>query len=116
MTNYEKLVPGKYYLIQELENGSVELVFVPMVSAKCVLVEYQDEDQTLAWFRKTDEIFEIVDELTDEQAEDYESLFDDEDDDDDDDDFFWGDVPDEDEDDDDDEESWEGDEDVAKKN
>jgi hypothetical protein len=95
MANYSELLQGNYYVIQEIENATLELVYIPLVTGKCVLVEFQDEDQTLAWYRKTDELLEIVEQLTDEQAVIYESLFDDEDDDDDD--FGWGDDDDDDE-------------------
>ncbi|MCU0388414.1 MAG: hypothetical protein MUE71_07390 [Chitinophagaceae bacterium] len=98
MATYNELSEGKYYVIQELENTTLELVFVSMATEKCVLIEFQDEDQTLTWYRKTDEIFEIVEELTEEQAVLYETITAG-DDSDGDDDFFWGDD-DEDEDDD----------------
>ena len=98
MATYNDLNPGKYYVIQEMENTSLELVYVPMVTEKCVLVEYQDDDQTLTWYRKTDEVFEVVEELTDEQAIIYESMFQGDEDEDDDNDFFWGDDDDDDDD------------------
>lgn len=77
MATYNDLSPACYYVIQENEHAGLELVFVPMVSEKCVLLEYQDEEQSLVWQRKTDAIFEIVDQLTEEQAVIYESLFED---------------------------------------
>jgi hypothetical protein len=118
MAQFGDLQPGNYYVVQEVENTSLELVYVPLVTEKCVLIEFQDDDQTLAWYRKTETIFEIVEQLTEEQAVIYESLFEEEDDEDDND-FFWGD----DDDDDDDDELWgmeedidEEDEDPATKN
>ncbi len=109
MATYNELEQDNYYVIQEIENAGLELVYVPLVTNKCVLVEFQDDDQTLAWYRKTDALFEIVEQLTEEQAVIYESLFADEDedddfdwDDDDDDDFWETDSDDDDEDDDDD--------------
>jgi hypothetical protein len=110
MATYGDLQPNFYYVVQETENAALELVYIPLITEKCVLVEFQDDDQTLAWNRKTDELFEIVEQLTEEQAVIYESLFDDEEDDDDDDDFFWGD-----DDDDDDDELWEDDDDEKEK-
>ena len=97
MATYSDLSSGNYYVIQEMENTTLELVYVPMVTNNCVLIEFQDEDQTLSWHRKTDEIFEIVEQLTTEQAIMYENMFEDEDKDDD---FYWG-NDDEDEEDDD---------------
>lgn len=82
MATFGNLEQGSYYVIQELENASLELVYIPLVTNKCVLLEYQDDDQTLAWYKKSDELFEVVEQLTDDQAVIYESLFaeDDEDD------------------------------------
>lgn len=81
MTTYNELYPANYYLIKENENASIELVYIPMVTDKCVLVEYQDDDQTMNWFKKTDPIYELIEQLTEEQAVIYESLFEDDDED-----------------------------------
>ncbi len=88
MATYNDLLPACYYLIKENENSRLELLYVLMVTDKAVLVEYQDEDQTMAWFKKTDGILEIVEQLTEEQAVIYESIFD-EDEDADDDELDW---------------------------
>jgi hypothetical protein len=82
MATYGDLQQGNYYVIQEVENASLELIYIPLVTEKCVLAEFQDDDQTLSWYRKTDELFEVVEQLADEHAVIYESLFaeDDEDD------------------------------------
>ncbi len=106
MATFGDLQQGSYYVVQEVENASLELVYIPLVTEKCVLVEFQDDDQTLSWYRKTDDLFEIVEELADEHAVIYESLFaDDEDEDfwdaDDKDSDFWDVEDDEDEDEDD---------------
>lgn len=89
MATYSDLSPASYFLIQENENAGVELVYIPMVTEKAILVEYQDEEQTLKWYKKSEELFEVVEQLTEEQAVIYESLFDDDEDEDDDDDFEW---------------------------
>lgn len=83
-------------MVQEQENASLELIYVPLMTEKCVLVEYQDEEQTLSWYKKSDTLFEVVEQLTEEQAVIYESLFEDEEEEDD---FFFGDGDDDDEDD-----------------
>jgi hypothetical protein len=76
MASFSELLPACYYLIQENENSRLELVYVLMATDKAVLIEYQDEDQTLAWFKKTDGIYEITEQLTEEQAVIFESIFD----------------------------------------
>jgi hypothetical protein len=84
MATYNDLYPASYYLIKENENAGIELVYIPMVTGKCVLIEYQDDDQTMKWFKKTDPIYELVEQLTEEQAVIYESLFENEEEDNDD--------------------------------
>jgi len=83
MAIYNDLYPTNYYLIKENDNANIELVYIPMVTDKCVLVEYQDDDQTMNWFKKTEPLFELIEQLTEEQAVIYESLFEDENDEDD---------------------------------
>jgi hypothetical protein len=75
MATYNDLKPGFYYLIRENENASIELVYIPMETGKCVLVEYQDEEQSMNWFKKTENVFELIEQLTKEEAEQFESLF-----------------------------------------
>ena len=107
MATYQDLLPNSYYLLQESENANLQLVFVLMATEKAILLEFQDDDQTLVWNKKTDSIYEIVEKLTEEQAVVYESLLDDEEEDDDDDDDLasWFEDDDEDEDDEEDEDT-----------
>ena len=74
MATYQQLMPNKYYLIQENENARVEMVFVPMATEKCVLLQYDDEERTRAWYKRSDDFFELVEELSDEQATLYEFI------------------------------------------
>jgi hypothetical protein len=75
MATYNDLKPGSYYLIRENENASIEMVFIPMETGKCILVEYQDEEQSMNWYKKTENVFELIEQLTKEEAEKYESMF-----------------------------------------
>ncbi|MES2773266.1 MAG: hypothetical protein V4722_03730 [Bacteroidota bacterium] len=84
MATYNDLETDKYYLIKEQEDDEVDLIYVLMETANTVFLEVEDGDDTLVWKKKSASIFEIVDELTEDQAELYESIaYDDEDDDDD---------------------------------
>ena len=74
MASFSELTSDSYYLIKENENSRVELVFVLMATAKCVLIEFQDDEQTTAWYKKSDFIFEIVEQLSEEHATMYESI------------------------------------------
>lgn len=75
MWHYKSLHPGNYYLIQEHEMGKIHLVFVQMATEKCVLLEYQDDEQVLEWFRKDDELYEVIEQLSEEHALAYENIF-----------------------------------------
>jgi hypothetical protein len=77
MWHYRALHPGNYYLIQEEENSEVLLVFIPMATEKCVLVEYKCDHEPMLWFRKDDELFEVIEQLSEEHALAYENLFED---------------------------------------
>ncbi len=81
MATYGDLNEGSYYLVQEHENTPVEMVFVAMATEKCVMIEYQDHEQSKRWFKKTDSLLELIEKLTDEQSVIYESLLNSEEDD-----------------------------------
>jgi hypothetical protein len=77
MSTYSELSIGRYYLI--IENEGEELVLVqPMLetSAAVFLILHDAEDEITYWRKKEDPIFEILEELTDEEALSYELLFD----------------------------------------
>lgn len=80
MTNYSSLLLDHAYLILEEEGDEIALVQVLMETNKCVLVELHDDEDTTFWRKKTDPIFEIVEQLTDAQVEAYDELFEDEED------------------------------------
>lgn len=74
MTNYSSLLPDKAYLIIESEGEEIALVQILMETDKCFLVEMHDDEVTTFWRKKSDPIFELIDELTDEQIDMYDEL------------------------------------------
>ena len=77
MSTYSDLNIGRYYLITE--NEGEELILVqPMLetSAAMFLILHDAEDEITYWRKKDDAIFEILEELSDEEALAYELLFD----------------------------------------
>ncbi|MCX6206421.1 MAG: hypothetical protein NTZ19_09250 [Bacteroidetes bacterium] len=77
MSTYSELIIGRYYLITE--NDGEELVLVqPMLetNAAIFLILHDAEEEITYWRKKEDAIFEILEELTDEEALAYELLFD----------------------------------------
>ena len=88
MATYNDLQTDQYYLLQESETGPLSLVYVLMETEKAVFLELENGSETQVWKKKSDIIAEIVEELTEEQADEYESImFEDEDDED----FEWDD-------------------------
>jgi hypothetical protein len=77
MSNYSELIIGRYYLLTE--NEGEELVLVqPMLetNAAVFLILHDAEEEITYWRKKSDPIFEVLEELTDEEALAYELLFD----------------------------------------
>jgi replicative DNA helicase len=74
MTNYSSLLLDKAYLIIEREGKEIALVQILMETEKCVLVEMHDDEATTFWRKKSDAIFEVIDELTEEQIDTYDEL------------------------------------------
>jgi hypothetical protein len=82
MSTFSELQQDTYYLVRETEDDELMLVKPVMETGRCILIVGNDgESEYTFWKEKDDELFEIVDELTDEQGELYESLFEDEDED-----------------------------------
>ena len=81
MATYENLELDHYYLIRETEGGEITLTQVVLETAKSLLLLHIDEVETTAWKKKDDFVFEIVEELTQEQVDEYEDLFEDDDED-----------------------------------
>ena len=74
MATYNDLEVDKYYLIKEQADDGVDLVFVLMETNNAIFLEVEDGEDTLVWKKKADTIAEIVDELSEDQAELYESI------------------------------------------
>jgi hypothetical protein len=97
MATYNDLKTDKYYLVKEVDADDVSLVYVLMETQNAVFLEFEDEMESMVWKKKSDKLGEIVEELTEEQADLYESIVYEEEEDEE---FSWEDI-DEDEDDDD---------------
>jgi len=82
METYSDLQLNRFYLIKESEMEAIILVQPLMETDNCLLLINLDEYENTFWKKKTDELFELVDELSDEQLAEYEILFEDEEDDD----------------------------------
>lgn len=79
MATYSDLELDKSYLIIEQEGEEIKFVTPIMETDACILLEVSDDLGTTVWRKKYDDFFELVDELSDEQVAEYDSLFDEDD-------------------------------------
>lgn len=79
MSTYAELQPEHFYLVIENEGEEIALLQPILETNNCLLLENQDDYGNIYWKKKSDTIFEIVDELTDEQVAIYEDLYEEDD-------------------------------------
>ena len=65
------------YLINEFNGDNVLLVEPIMKTDLCVLVLIHEDVESFIWKKLNDEIFDIIEELSVEYSEEYDSLFED---------------------------------------
>jgi hypothetical protein len=87
MSTYADLDIESYYLVIENEGDDIILVQPLMETDACVLLMNIDEYENTFWRKKEDTLFELVDELSEDQVEEYESIFGDDEEEDEEDDF-----------------------------
>lgn len=75
MSIYNELSQGKKYLINEFEGDQVLLVEPLMKTEFCVLILVHEDVESIQWKRLNDEIFEIIEELSDQKFLEFEDLF-----------------------------------------
>ena len=75
MYSYALLEPGCYYLVQEKETSPIELIRVAVESDHCMYI-FKYKDQTLTeWKRKTDDLQDILECLSDEIVESWQKQY-----------------------------------------
>ena len=79
MANFNDLTIGNFYLVVENEGEQIALLEPLMHTDNAVLLMHHDDYETSIWRKKNDSIFEIVDELSMDQLDNYDALFEDED-------------------------------------
>lgn len=81
MANFSDLTVGNFYLVLENEGEQIALLEPLMQTENAVLLMHHDDYETSFWRKKNSSIFEIVDELTEEQLDKYDAIFEDDDED-----------------------------------
>lgn len=80
MPVFNDLELDKRYLINEFDGDNVLLVEPIMKTDLCVFILIHEDVETFIWKKLNDEIFDIIEELSDEKSEEYDVLFEDDDD------------------------------------
>jgi hypothetical protein len=80
MPVFNDLSLEKKYLINEFDGDNVLLVEPIMKTEFCVLILIHEDVETIIWKKLNDEIFDIIEELSEEKSEEYEILFEEDDD------------------------------------
>jgi len=75
MYSYALLEPECYYLVQEKESGPLVLIQVKVVSDSSMFVLKYGEVIAMDWKLKTDNIFDIVELLSDEVAKEWMKVY-----------------------------------------
>lgn len=82
MPVFNDLLIEKKYLINEYDGDNVLLVEPIMKTESCVLILIHEDVETIIWKKLSDNIFEIIEELSEQKVEEYELLFEEDEDDD----------------------------------
>jgi hypothetical protein len=82
MPVFNDLSNEKKYLINEYDGDNVLLVEPIMKTESCVLILIHEDVESIVWKKLSDNIFEIIEELSEEKVEEYDLLFEEDEDDD----------------------------------
>ncbi len=77
MYSYALLEKNCYYLIQETEDSPVNLIKVNLETEQCMYVSRYADEQLNEWKKKGDQIFDILELVSDDKIKDWESIYND---------------------------------------
>lgn len=77
MYSYALLEKNCYYLIQETEESPVSLIKVNLETEQCMYVSRYADEQLNEWKKKGDQIFDILELVSDDKIKDWESIYND---------------------------------------
>ncbi|HJU46119.1 MAG TPA: hypothetical protein VJ647_05000 [Chitinophagaceae bacterium] len=75
MYSFELLEAGCYYLVQETPDSPLTMIRVNVESDHCMYISTYGDGETVAWKKKTDPIYDIVELLSDNVIKQWESLY-----------------------------------------
>ncbi len=79
MFSYELLEKECYYVVQLERNAALTLIQVKVITDNCLFIIQYNETAEMHWVRKTDGIYDIVECLSDEAAQQWLSVYNNED-------------------------------------
>ena len=68
------------YLLNEFDGDQVLLVEPIMKTESCLLILIHEDVETFQWKKLNDEVFDIIEELSEEKSEEFDALFEEDDD------------------------------------
>ena len=80
MSVFNDLNLDRKYLINEFDGDVVLLVEPIMKTEFCVLLLIHENEETIIWKKLNDEIFDIIEELSEEKSDEFDLLFEEEND------------------------------------
>jgi hypothetical protein len=75
MYSYALLEKGYYYLIQELADSPINLIRITVETDHCVYVSTFGNEETMEWKKKSDQVFDIIELLSDKVVKDWEEVY-----------------------------------------
>lgn len=75
MYRYDLLEIGCHYLIKEKETDKISLIKVALESDHCLFIQHFDDPTATEWKLKKDDIFDILECLTDTAVKEWEVYY-----------------------------------------
>jgi hypothetical protein len=75
MYSYDLLETGCYYLVKEKEDSTITMIKVAVESDHCLFIQRYDEPMETEWKLKKDNLFDIIECLSDEAVKAWETHF-----------------------------------------
>ena len=75
MYTYDLLETGCYYLVKEKEDSAITLIKVAVESDHCLFIQYFDDPTATEWKLKKDNLFDIIECLSDEKVKEWEQHY-----------------------------------------
>lgn len=79
MNKYNSLEIHQFYLVREEEDEEIVLIQPLLETDHCFFILQHGEIENTYWKKKSDTLFEIIEQLSEEQAEEFQNIWEEED-------------------------------------